>query len=620
MSNGTDITTTAISTIERVLIQGDLAPLKPDERVQYYRQVCESVGLNPLTKPFEYITLNGKLQLYARKDCTDQLRKRDGVSIYDLKSAQVGDIYVVTASARNRDGREDCATGAVAIKGLSGDNLANALMKAECVPVSYQMLSREGFKFWHELREGELVAAYNHATDQIEWVPLQGTSVYQDREVREYGHSNVGFEITEGHTFATDHGVMPFEEIATNNGMILAAEERGDAEGLTRQQAALLGWVLTDAAITRYGGRVASFGVCQSKAENFAAIDDAFSCVGGPDRRACTSNRERGWMDQHWWYANKDKATQFFASVGCPDGQFECLPSVICSMSFSAREAMLDAMLRADGDARGTFGKGKRFVVEAVQLLACLNGVLTSPIRTRLFATSDVPFYTVRLYKHRRVFRQNLDCLGVRVCDVWCPTTAHGTWIAKTDDGAVLITGNTKSKRRVTLSLCGLGMLDETELETIHEPAPKAANGQGQGSALVFPRGKFKGMMPSQVPTEGREANYLDWYAANVLDGDDALYEAVQAEIRKRAGGEPPESGAAVAAGDGPGLPPGVEFNSWRDYMRDDPDRAMVLVQQMRGVSPSLYSDPAAQLSVMRACEAAMTTAGSPYEPIEATA
>src|SRR6202020_1247291 len=33
----------------------------------------------------------------------------------------------------------------------------------------------------------------------------------------------------------------------------------------------------------------------------------------------------------------------------------------------------------------------------------------------------------------------------------------------------------TKSKRRVTLSICGLGILDETEIETIPEskPAPK---------------------------------------------------------------------------------------------------------------------------------------------------
>lgn len=120
-----------ISKIERVLIQGDLAPLTPDERVLYYNRVCESIGVNPMTKPFEYITLNGKLTLYARKDCTDQLRARDKVSIHDLKSQQVGDVYIVTALARNEAGREDAATGAVSIKGKFGDDLANAMMKAE---------------------------------------------------------------------------------------------------------------------------------------------------------------------------------------------------------------------------------------------------------------------------------------------------------------------------------------------------------------------------------------------------------------------------------------------------------------------------------------------------------
>ena len=61
--------------VEAVIAKGDLSKLTPGERTQYYVQVCESVGLNPLTKPFEYITLNGKLVLYARKDCTDLLGK-----------------------------------------------------------------------------------------------------------------------------------------------------------------------------------------------------------------------------------------------------------------------------------------------------------------------------------------------------------------------------------------------------------------------------------------------------------------------------------------------------------------------------------------------------------------
>lgn len=61
--------------IERVLVEGDLSPLSTDERARYYKAVCDSVGLNPLTKPFAYIKLNGKLVLYALRDATDQLRK-----------------------------------------------------------------------------------------------------------------------------------------------------------------------------------------------------------------------------------------------------------------------------------------------------------------------------------------------------------------------------------------------------------------------------------------------------------------------------------------------------------------------------------------------------------------
>lgn len=117
--------------LERVVIGGDLAKLSPAERMQYYAQVCESVGLNPLTRPFEYITLNGKLTLYARRDATDQLRSLKNVSI-EIKSREtVGDLYVVTAKATNKDGRTDESLGAVNLKGFAGDVLANQLMKCE---------------------------------------------------------------------------------------------------------------------------------------------------------------------------------------------------------------------------------------------------------------------------------------------------------------------------------------------------------------------------------------------------------------------------------------------------------------------------------------------------------
>lgn len=118
------------ASLEQVLIGGDLSKLNPSDRVLYYKAVCASVGLNPLTKPFEYITLNGKLTLYARRDCTDQLRQIHKVSIEIRAREIVEDCYVVTARASNSI-RQDESIGAVPIAGLKGDARANAMMKAE---------------------------------------------------------------------------------------------------------------------------------------------------------------------------------------------------------------------------------------------------------------------------------------------------------------------------------------------------------------------------------------------------------------------------------------------------------------------------------------------------------
>jgi hypothetical protein len=117
--------------IEKVVLQGDLSALSPEQRVLHYRKVCESSGLNPYSNPFEYIKLNGKLTLYAKKDCTEQLRTIHGVSIEALDTKLIDDLYIVTARAKNKHGRIDQSTGAVVIGNLKGDAKANAIMKAE---------------------------------------------------------------------------------------------------------------------------------------------------------------------------------------------------------------------------------------------------------------------------------------------------------------------------------------------------------------------------------------------------------------------------------------------------------------------------------------------------------
>ena len=117
--------------LEKVVIENDLSQLTPEERNKYYSATCESLGLNPLTRPFQYLRLNNKLTLYATKDASEQLTRNYQVSLEKRGSEDFEGVRIITYRATDPTGRFVDATGVVSIAGLKGDNLANALMKAE---------------------------------------------------------------------------------------------------------------------------------------------------------------------------------------------------------------------------------------------------------------------------------------------------------------------------------------------------------------------------------------------------------------------------------------------------------------------------------------------------------
>ena len=57
--------------------------------------------------------------------------RKESVSIASIETKVMDGVYIVTAHATVPDGRTDASTGAITIKGLQGDNLCNAMMKAE---------------------------------------------------------------------------------------------------------------------------------------------------------------------------------------------------------------------------------------------------------------------------------------------------------------------------------------------------------------------------------------------------------------------------------------------------------------------------------------------------------
>jgi hypothetical protein len=91
--------------LEQVMINNDLSKLSPDHRIAYYKSVCESMGLNPLTKPLDYIKLNGRVSLYALKACTDQLRKIHNISVTIKSREIINGVCEIIAQSKIHEGR-----------------------------------------------------------------------------------------------------------------------------------------------------------------------------------------------------------------------------------------------------------------------------------------------------------------------------------------------------------------------------------------------------------------------------------------------------------------------------------------------------------------------------------
>lgn len=119
--------------LNEIALKGDLRGLNDDQLTRYYFYTCHQFNLNPATKPFDIITFrDGKKVMYANKNCAEQLRINHGISVVSIEQRMEdsGEIYIVSVSVKNKTGRIDGDIGAVNIKGLHGDVLANKIMTA----------------------------------------------------------------------------------------------------------------------------------------------------------------------------------------------------------------------------------------------------------------------------------------------------------------------------------------------------------------------------------------------------------------------------------------------------------------------------------------------------------
>jgi hypothetical protein len=130
MSTELSTPTSEASIINAALAQGDIGRMTDAEKTQYYLRVCKSMGLNPDTRPLGFLTFQGRVILYATKNCTDQLRQIHGVSMISHEMHVENGVLTTTVTMRTPSGRTDTELGCVVVENLKGEALANARMKS----------------------------------------------------------------------------------------------------------------------------------------------------------------------------------------------------------------------------------------------------------------------------------------------------------------------------------------------------------------------------------------------------------------------------------------------------------------------------------------------------------
>lgn len=141
-----------------LIARGELQSLTPRDRLLYYVKRCEAIGLDPATQPLEFMRLNGKLKLYAKKETAAQLTRLHKLSVMLVRDPEeqkrAGGLFAVAhARVKGPDGRESDDVGLVSLDNQRGEAYANACMKAATKAKRRAVLGHCGLG---ELDESEL--------------------------------------------------------------------------------------------------------------------------------------------------------------------------------------------------------------------------------------------------------------------------------------------------------------------------------------------------------------------------------------------------------------------------------------------------------------------------------
>lgn len=433
-----------------------------------------------------------------------------------------------------------------------GRNIAPHIIRmAECVPLESEILTREGWKFYDEVHIGEEVLAYNVEADTSEWTPLLAINVFPVSPLVTIANASMSVRCTPDHSWPVSlrgkrkHSpqrlLKKTQDLKTSDSIVLAApEEAGSNSPLSEREAAILGWLATDGNL-RYqekGGRFYRRAhIDQSKphyVEEIRALlgDDASEYTHAGGQRVFPSGQVYATLQGHRFSLKAAFLRDLLIKAQL--NAWGDLPSIATRLSRPARQAMLDAMLKGDGSmnerGRWVFGKRRKpGVMEAWEILATLEGHALGKLQD----TSGRSVETRTMRQVRLLTVNNASIEPSKSEEVWCPTTALGTWCMR-QGSVITMTGNTRAKARALRDAVNVGATSLEELgDEEEQDAPQQRPQRKAGAARAAAQN-------AEVPPKGQKGELLKEVRNNLrlIHGDH--WQAVEQIIVKRSESQKP--------------------------------------------------------------------------------
>lgn len=325
-----------------------------------------------------------------------------------------------------------------------------------CVPLSYPILTSEGWKSVDDLIEGELVYAADTTTGQLVTTPLRKINRYGNAPVNTYSTRGFNVTTTANHKWVVakrkrgredEIKLLEAKDIKHDDKILLAYPYLSNHDdGYTDAEVQLISWVVSDGYLYRSQSnrkaRKILMQIMQAKPQYVEEIEKLMTNFSHSVDKRPGVNYETAYT----WHVHAEDARRVWDKSGIGDEK-ENLCQWVLSLNARHLEMFVDIFNKAEGSfSNDTWVVTQKhgYTADAYRLAASLCGKYVTSTE---YKEGGISKYHVR--KKSFVTAQKLVVKDAGTTDVWCPTTDYGTWVTQDENGSVIVTGNSNYGRGV---------------------------------------------------------------------------------------------------------------------------------------------------------------------------